>query len=126
MTEDPGRPRLPTEADVELFDAVAPLIQSAYDEISILAKKSPVTKWTPTAKIAELLDTIKPVLAAYEPGAKYLDPVTEQMSNGNVAFTLRQWLTVVGQFRTRYFRGFIIEGGRPRWVTVENPPAEDL
>lgn len=126
MTEDPRRSRLPTEADVELFDAVAPLIQSAYDEISILAKKSPVTKWTPTAKIAELLDTIKPVLDAYEPGAKYLDPVTEQMSNGNVAFTLHQWLTVVGQFRTRYFRGFLIEGGRLRWVTVENPPAEDL
>lgn len=126
MGEDTGRPRLPTDTEVELFDAVAPLIQAAYDEISILAKKSPVTKWTPAAKIAELLETVKPVLDAHEPGAKYLDPVTEQMTNGNVAFTLRQWLTVVGQFRARFFRGFLIEGGRPRWVTVENPPAADL
>lgn len=115
---------LPTQAQVERFEMLAPMLKSLHDEMRELSKKKPdgILNSLKIMMINRVLAQIKDVVGA-ESTNEYLDMLDEanMPQNSDAVLILGQYQAAMGLFRDKHY-GRVVGGSYDqRWITRENP-----
>lgn len=114
---------LPTEAQVDEYARLVPLLEAAYKEVAEQNKKKPDESLSPLRvdRTNFIVGPLQPILELVI-DAKYLgtfDPDAPP-SNSDALFVLGQYVAAVKSFKTE-FHFWPREDSSARWVTAENP-----
>ena len=109
----------PTEAEVDTFRVLQPLINSALTEMREFAKKKQdgVVNGTKVQMLNRLFEDVRKVLAK-EPSSRYLDSLNadELPQNSDVVLILGQYQAAMNNFAGRFYND---ELGNRFWITQE-------
>jgi hypothetical protein len=111
----------PTQAQVETYQMLAPLLLSIVEEMKEFSKKKPdepLNKFK-VKLINRALTPIKQILSS-EPTDAFLDLLDEDSlpSNSDVVLIVGQFQAAMARFKTKFNR---YANGSYHWVTKENP-----
>lgn len=117
------RPQLPTEDQVVEYNRLTDLLDSAYKEISEVAKKRPDTDLG-TLQLRMTNQILQPLqsILSLSVDAEFLPllDAADQPSYADAVFLLGQYRGAVGTFRGQFHFSPVDEYS-DRWVTVERP-----
>lgn len=117
-------PNLPTEAQVERFEMLEPMLVSHLNEVREFSKKKQegVLSKLKVNLINRILSEIKELLKN-EPTIEFLDLLDDETlpQNGDAVLILGQFRAAMTLFRSKYY-GYDSREGEHRWFTQENPP----
>lgn len=128
--------KLPTNAQVEKFTMLSPMLDSVLEEMKEFSKKKQDGVLNPlkVKMINRILEQIKAILSN-EPTVEFLDLLDDETlpTNSDVVLILSQYRTVMNQFEDKYhiyeekeYEDELLKGtgatySTRRWVTQENP-----
>lgn len=111
-----------TEADVEKYKIIYPMIQSIHKEMSVLSgkKQDGVLNTLKVRMINKLIATARELLIK-EPTLEYLEELDEDMlpQNSDVVLILCQYIQALNQYRSK--NQVSVGVGNYEWRTQENP-----
>ena len=115
------QPKLPSNAQVENYEILVPVLDKLFIEIKELSKKkqNEVLNELKVKMINRILREIKTILVG-QPTAKYLDLLDDEAlpTNSDTVLILAQFQASMEAFHGKYY-GF--DGIDHRWFTRENP-----
>ena len=113
--------KLPTNQDIEKYDMLSPMLNSALEEMREYSNKKQDGVLNPlkVKLINRLLTDIKKFLSS-EQSTSYLDILDEDTlpQNSDAVLILGQYRAAMDQFRSKYYG---LDGYKRRWFTQENP-----
>ena len=114
---------LPTDANIEQFEMLFPMLESDLTEMRELSKKKQdgLINTLKAKAINKKLEKIKAILAQ-EPTVEFLEILDEDTlpTNSDAVMIIAQFVTAMKQFRRKY-TGSDTKYGSIRWFTQENP-----
>ncbi len=113
---------VPTDAQVEAFDRVQPMLVALHRELSELSKKKQegVLNELKVRHVNRLLTAVKATLGS-DPSTVFLELLDEETlpENSDAVLILGQWLAAMQQFKSRHYDQD--STFRMRWLTKEHP-----
>lgn len=115
---------LPTKAEAGKFEMLAKLLTSIYEEMKEFSKKKPdemLNKFK-VKNINRVLSQIKEIMNK-EPTDEFLDLLDEESlpSNSDSILIIGQFNAAMAQFRSKYYRNYMVGVGHDLWSTKEEP-----
>ncbi|MCK4347362.1 MAG: hypothetical protein KAW47_01980 [Thermoplasmatales archaeon] len=112
---------LTTDAQVQRFKLLSPMLNAVYGEIKELSKKKQdeVLNKLKVEMLNKILEQIKELLSG-EPTTQFLELLDNDIlpTNSDAVLVLVKFQTAMEHFHTKYFRS---DKYSHRWFTTENP-----
>lgn len=115
--------KLPSEADVDKFQRLSPLLDSIFYEMKEFSKKKPdeVLNKLKVKMINRILTQVKDFLTS-DPNIEFLELLDDETlpSNSDTVLIIGQFRAILNQFQSRFFH-YDNKKGEHRWFTKNNP-----
>jgi hypothetical protein len=115
--------KLPSEADVDKFQRLSPLINSIFVEMQEFSKKKPdeVISKLKVKMINRILTQVKDFLAS-DPNVEFLELLDDETlpTNSDTVLIVGQFRAILHQFESRFYH-YDNKKHELRWFTKENP-----
>jgi hypothetical protein len=123
MSKNEIKNNFPTELDVDKFERLSPLLESAYEEMKEFSKKKPeeVLNTLKVKMINKILNQVKEFLSK-DPNIEFLELLDNETlpTNSDTVLIIGQFRAILNQFKSRYYFYDYI-ASENRWHTQEKP-----